>query len=153
MSALLDDLLELHGADRAHGEAAVVSRTTEASAPAASRRILVADDNKDAADTLALLLELYGHEVRVAHGGHAALALAQSFRPHIALLDIAMPDLDGHEVARKLRQDASCPDLVLIALTAYGQDEDKERAHEAGFHQHLTKPVDPGKLAVLIAGY
>jgi PAS domain S-box-containing protein len=123
-------------------------------APAAgSRRVLVADDNRDAADTLGLLLELYGHEVRIAHSGNAALAVAHSFRPDVALLDIAMPDLSGYEVARNLRVGAACPDIVLIALTGYGQDADKERAQEAGFNHHLTKPVDPSKLEALISGY
>ncbi len=120
--------------------------------PVGSRRVLVADDNKDAADTLGLLLELYGHEVRIAHSGNAALAAAQAFHPNVALLDIAMPDLSGYEVARNLRVDTCCPDILLIALTGYGQDGDKERAHKAGFDHHLTKPVDPGKLEALISG-
>jgi CheY-like chemotaxis protein len=90
--------------------------------------------------------------VRIAHSGNAALAVAQSFHPNVALLDIGMPDLNGYEVARNLRVETSCPDIVLIALTGYGQDGDKERAHAAGFDHHLTKPVDPSKLEALIAG-
>lgn len=122
-------------------------------APAAARRrVLVAEDNRDAADTLGLLLELYGHEVRIAHSGNAALSVARSFHPDAALLDIGIPDLDGYEVARKLRVETFCPDIVLIALTGYGQDGDKERAQAAGFDHHLTKPVDPNKLEALIAG-
>jgi CheY-like chemotaxis protein len=118
---------------------------------AVRRRVLVADDNRDAADTLGMLLELYGHEVRVAHSGNAALEMAQTFRPDVALLDIGMPDLDGYAVARNLRVENSCPDIVLIALTGYGQDGDKARARAAGFDHHLTKPVDPSKLEALIA--
>jgi PAS domain S-box-containing protein len=133
-------------------EDSIPATGTDASAPAGSRRVLVADDNKDAADTLGLLLELYGHEVRIAHSGNAALAVAHAFHPNVALLDIAMPDLSGYDVARNLRVDACCPDILLIALTGYGQDGDKERAHEAGFDHHLTKPVDPSKLEALISG-
>ena len=126
---------------------------SDATTIAGSRRVLVADDNRDAADTLGLLLELYGHEVRIAHSGNAALEVAHSFRPNVALLDIAMPDLSGYDVARNLRLDTTSPRIVLIALTGYGQDGDKERAHEAGFDHHLTKPVDPSKLEALISGY
>jgi signal transduction histidine kinase/CheY-like chemotaxis protein len=136
----------------ATGADVVAAPGAEDKAPAGSRRVLVADDNRDAADTLGLLLELYGHEVRIAHSGNAALAVAQSFHPNVALLDIGMPDLNGYEVARNLRVETSCPDIVLIALTGYGQDGDKERAHAAGFDHHLTKPVDPSKLEALIAG-
>ncbi|HEV2701551.1 MAG TPA: ATP-binding protein [Steroidobacteraceae bacterium] len=171
--ALVKGLVTLHrGTVRAHSagkgrgsefivEVPVATTRTEPVAPpvadttppVGSRRVLVADDNRDAADTLGLLLELYGHEVRIAHSGNAALEVAHSFRPNVALLDIAMPDLSGYDVARNLRLDASCPHIVLIALTGYGQDGDKERAHEAGFDHHLTKPVDPSKLEALISGY
>lgn len=132
---------------------AVAPTVIDAAPLMGSRRVLVADDNRDAADTLGLLLELYGHEVRIAHSGNAALEVAHSFRPNVALLDIAMPDLNGYDVARNIRLDGSCPHMVLIALTGYGQDGDKERAHEAGFDHHLTKPVDPSKLEALISGY
>jgi signal transduction histidine kinase/ActR/RegA family two-component response regulator len=121
------------------------------SVAAARRRILVADDNHDAADSLALLLELAGHEVRVAHLGHAAVALAQAFRPHTALLDIGMPDLSGYEVAQQLRREPWATDIQLIALTGWGQDEDRRQALEAGFDHHLVKPVDPDQLAALLA--
>jgi PAS domain S-box-containing protein len=170
--ALVKGLVTLHGGTvRAHSdgagrgsefivelpvaaprEDAIPAPGADAAPAAGSRRVLVADDNKDAADTLGLLLELYGHEVRIAHSGNAALAVAHAFRPNVALLDIAMPDLSGYEVARNLRVDACCPDILLIALTGYGQDGDKERAHEAGFDHHLTKPVDPSKLEALISG-
>jgi CheY-like chemotaxis protein len=112
---------------------------------------LIADDNRDAADSLSLLLELSGHEVRVAHLGQTALSLAQTFRPDVALLDIGMPDLSGYEVARALRKEPWAMDLQLIALTGWGQEDDRRRALEAGFDQHLTKPVNPDLLHGLIA--
>jgi PAS domain S-box-containing protein len=116
------------------------------------RRVLIADDNRDAAVSLSMLLELSGHEVRVAHLGQTALSLAQTFRPDAAVLDIGMPDLSGYEIAQALRQEAWARDLQLIALTGWGQDDDRRRALEAGFDHHLTKPVDPEQLESLIAG-
>lgn len=120
--------------------------------PAATvrRRILIADDNRDAAESLALLLEIAGHEVRVAHLGRAAVSLARAFRPDTALLDIGMPDLSGYEVAQELRREPWGAGVPLIAVTGWGQDEDRRRALEAGFDHHLTKPVDPDRLAGLI---
>ena len=115
------------------------------------RRVLVVDDNKDAADSLALLLELAGHEVRVAHSGRAALSLAQLFRPDTSLLDIGMPDLSGYEVARELRREPWGRQMRLIALTGWGQEADRQRAQEAGFDEHLTKPIDPEALTISIA--
>jgi CheY-like chemotaxis protein len=115
------------------------------------RRVLIADDNRDAADSLSLLLELSGHEVRVAHLGRTALSLAQTFRPDVAFLDIGMPDLTGYEVARALRQEPWAMNLRLIALTGWGQEDDRRRALEAGFDHHLTKPVSPDLLQGLIA--
>jgi CheY-like chemotaxis protein len=112
---------------------------------------LIADDNRDAADSLSLLLELSGHEVRVAHLGQTALSLAQTFRPDVAFLDIGMPDMSGYEVARALRQEPWATSLQLIALTGWGQEDDRRRALEAGFDLHLTKPVDPDLLQRLIA--
>ena len=126
----------------------------DAGAPAATtvrRRVLVADDNRDAADALAMLLELAGHEVRVAHGGRAALSLAQTFRPDVAILDIGMPELNGYEVARELRRAPWGARMCLVALTGWGQDEDRQRAQEAGFNRHLTKPVDTDALEKLLA--
>ena len=114
-------------------------------------RILIADDNRDAAESLSMLLELAGHEVRVAHLGRAALSLAQAFRPDSAVLDIGMPDLSGYEVARDLRRESWATHIQLIALTGWGQDHDRRRALEAGFDHHLIKPVDPDRLEELIA--
>jgi signal transduction histidine kinase len=123
--------------------------------PAATvrRRILIADDNRDAAESLSMLLELAGHEVRVAHLGRAALSLAQAFRPDTALLDIGMPDLSGYEVAQDLRRQPWATQIQLIALTGWGQENDRRRALEAGFDHHLTKPIDPDQLESVIAAY
>jgi CheY-like chemotaxis protein len=115
------------------------------------RRVIVADDNKDAADALAMLLELSGHEVRVAHGGRGALSLAQTFRPDVAILDIGMPDLSGYDVAAQIRREPWGGAIVLIALTGWGRDDDRQRAAIAGFDQHMTKPVDPEKLEAFLA--
>ena len=115
------------------------------------RRILIADDNRDAAESLSMLLEVDGHEVRVAHIGVDALAMALEFRPDTAVLDIGMPDLSGYEVAALLRGEPWAANLQLIALTGWGQDHHRRRAFEAGFDHHLVKPVDPRQLAGLIA--
>jgi CheY-like chemotaxis protein len=112
----------------------------------------VADDNQDAADTLAMILELAGHEVRVAHDGRAAFALAAEFRPEFALLDLGMPELSGYELARALRREPWGRDMQLIALTGWGQDGDRRRAEAAGFDRHITKPVDPGVIEGLLRG-
>jgi PAS domain S-box-containing protein len=114
-------------------------------------RILVVDDNRDAADSLGMLLELSGHNVRVAHGGQAGIALARTFQPHVALVDLGMPEVDGHAVARALRAEPWPDGLRLYALTGRGQEEDRRRALAAGFDEHLTKPVDPERLDTLLA--
>jgi PAS domain S-box-containing protein len=106
------------------------------------RRILIVDDNAEAADTLAELLSLYGHEVQAVHNGPAALETFATWRPHIMLLDIGMPGMDGYEVARRVRQQAGAEEVKLIALTGWGQEKDRKRAREAGFDHHLLKPLD-----------
>jgi PAS domain S-box-containing protein len=112
-------------------------------------KVLVADDNRDAADSLARVLGFYGHDVRVAYDGHAALAECASFAPHVAVLDVGMPGADGYEVARRLRDErAARPKL--IALTGWGQESDRSRALAAGFDHHLTKPADPQSVHELI---
>ena len=114
------------------------------------KRILIADDNRDSATTLCLLLKLSGHEVYVAHSGAAALETAQQARPEVAIVDIGMPDLSGYEVAERLRHEAWGQAIRLIALTGWGQDADRRRALAAGFDHHVTKPVDPRQLEALI---
>jgi len=129
------------------------SETGRAESPAAiphKLRVLIADDNQDAAESLAMLLALEGCEVRTAYDGQAAVSVAQLFRPQVALLDIAMPKLDGCATARVLRQQRGGAELCLIALTGRGQDQDKRQTDAAGFAAHLTKPVDPARLRRLL---
>jgi signal transduction histidine kinase/ActR/RegA family two-component response regulator len=114
------------------------------------RRVLIVDDNRDAASSLAMLLEIAGCVVSVAFDGPQALDSFESFRPEIVLLDIGMPGMDGYEVAQCLRQKTRGKDVLLVALTGWGQSEDKRRAAEAGFDDHFTKPVDPKLLATLL---
>jgi PAS domain S-box-containing protein len=117
------------------------------------RRVLVVDDNGDAAESLALLLQTIGHETRVAHDGPGALKEAETFGPDVVLLDIGLPGMDGYEVARRLRRLEPARSALLVAVTGYGQDEDRRRSKEAGFDHHFVKPVDPATLAdVLHAG-
>jgi PAS domain S-box-containing protein len=116
----------------------------------AGRRVLVADDNRDAAASLAMLLEIAGHEVQIAHDGAQAFELAASFRPDLALLDIGMPKLNGYELAERIRQQPWGAAMRLIAVTGWGQDEDKRRGAAAGFDDHLTKPIDPAILPTLL---
>lgn len=114
-------------------------------------RILVADDNYDAAQSLALMLGMDGHEVRTASNGVEALELAEEFHPQVVLLDIGMPKLDGYETARQLRQRPWGKSVLLFALTGWGQEDDKERARQAGFDRHLVKPLEPEMLSQLLA--
>ena len=114
------------------------------------RSILIVEDNPDARDALRVLLELEGHAVEAAGEGQEALELARAKDPDIALVDIGLPGIDGYEIARRVRaRDARRP--ILIALTGYGQPEDRRRATEAGFDDMLVKPVDPGALADMLA--
>ena len=114
------------------------------------RRVLVADDNRDAGETLAMLLRLDGHEVHVATDGIEAVDLYKRERPDVAILDIGMPGLSGHEVARRIRELGGDPPVTLIAVTGWGQKADKDRAAESGFDHHFTKPVEPSVLSALL---
>lgn len=109
-------------------------------------KILIADDNRDSADSMAMLLEAGGHAVHVAYDGEEALTIANEVRPEAILLDIGMPKMNGFECARSIRAESWAAGTFLIALTGWGQEEDKKRALEAGFDRHLTKPVDPATL-------
>ncbi len=113
-------------------------------------RILVVDDNRDAGNSLGMLLKLLGAEVQVVHNGHTAVTMVQEYRPRVILLDIGMPDLDGFEVAKLIRETPQGQDAVLIALTGWGQDEDRRRSQAAGFDHHLIKPVDLAALQDLL---
>jgi len=115
------------------------------------RRVLLADDNVDGAESLRLNLEIQGHDVRVAFDGAAALDLADDFRPEIMVLDLGMPKLDGLEVCRRVRARQWGDDVTIIALTGWGQEQDRRRTLEAGFDHHLVKPVEPQALARLIS--
>jgi CheY-like chemotaxis protein/two-component sensor histidine kinase len=116
-----------------------------------SRRVLVVDDNRDAADSLALLLKMLGHEVRTAYEGPAALEAARAWRPEVLLLDLGLPGLDGYEVARRLRAELPPEELLIVALTGYGHEEDRRRSREAGCDLHLVKPAGPNVLHDLLA--
>ena len=118
--------------------------------PFVSRRVLIADDNRDAADSLAMLMEAEGHEVTVVHDGREAIAAFSAVQPEVALLDIGMPELNGYEVARQVRRGTLGRAVTLIAVTGWGQDNDKARALAAGFNHHFTKPVRPELLSELI---
>jgi signal transduction histidine kinase len=119
--------------------------------PARPRRVLVADDNEDAADSIAALLALEGYDVRVTYDGQAALAAVRSFQPDMAILDIGMPMMDGHAVARAIRDDAEIVQPLLVAVTGWGQDQDVRRSTAAGFDRHLTKPLAIETLLQLMA--
>jgi CheY-like chemotaxis protein len=116
-------------------------------APAASsRRVLIVDDNKDAADSMALLVETVGHKVRTAYDGHGALDAAFAFAPHVLLLDLGVPGLNGFEIARSIRRQPWGKTVALIAVTGWGQEQDRRRTAEAGFDAHLIKPVSKADL-------
>jgi PAS domain S-box-containing protein len=127
------------------------ARAPEVGNIAGKWRILAVDDNRDAADSLALMLRTMGHETRTAYDGPEALRAAAEFRPEVVLLDIGLPKMNGYEVARELRRREGGEGLALIALTGWGQEEDRKRALEAGFDHHLTKPVDVPALERLLA--
>ena len=122
-----------------HGQAAPVRRN-----------ILIADDNQDALESLALMLRMEGHEVHCASDGEEALALAGLRKPEIVVLDVGMPKLDGCEVARRIRAESWGRAAVLVALTGWGQEIDRRRSREAGFDMHLVKPVDPATLCDML---
>ncbi|HZR69052.1 MAG TPA: ATP-binding protein [Burkholderiales bacterium] len=118
-----------------------------------ARRILVVDDNQDAAETLAQLLRLSGDEVRTTDNGEDALAIGPEFRPHVAILDLGMPDIDGYELAQRVRRQRWGSGVLLVALSGWGQEEDKARSRDAGFDHHLTKPVSPVDLEQVLEHY
>jgi DNA-binding response OmpR family regulator len=113
------------------------------------RRVLVVDDNEDAADSLAMLISVRGDCVRTAYDGEQAVELEESFRPGIVLLDIGLPKMSGYDVARHIRAERG-DGVLIIAITGWGQAEDRERAREAGFDHHFTKPVDFDRLIALL---
>ena len=175
--ALVKGLIELHGgtveaysAGLGHGSrftihlpssavshgkltTAVVGGTTAGLQPGHRPRILLADDNRDAVESLALVLQMAGYEVYPTHSGLQALDVGARARPDVFILDIGMPEISGYELASRIRRQPWGRDALLIALTGWGQREDKERSREAGFDQHLTKPVDPDQLERLLQDF
>jgi signal transduction histidine kinase/ActR/RegA family two-component response regulator len=123
----------------------------EPTLPAARHRILVVDDNVDAATSLAMMLKMMGNDLRTAHDGIQALELAEGYRPDLILLDIGMPKLNGYDVCRRIREQPWGKSATIIALTGWGQEEDKRRSRQAGFDGHLVKPVEPAALEKLLA--
>lgn len=167
--ALVKRLVELHGgtitvtsAGLGHGSTFSVRLParvdaadvpTAASAllgPAIRRRVLVADDNVDAADTIALLLSTMGCDVHTVYGGEDAVRAADSFRPEIALIDLGMPDLDGWEVCRRIRAQSWGAGIRIVALTGWGRDDDRLHTEIAGFDEHVVKPADPDAVIRLV---
>jgi len=127
-------------------------RAAEETTPSSRRRILVVDDNRDSAISLGMMLQLMGNEVRTAHDGLEAVQAAEVFRPDVVLLDIGLPKLNGYEAARRIRGQSWGRAMVLIAVTGWGQEEDKRRSKEAGFNFHMVKPVEPAALEKLLGG-
>jgi CheY-like chemotaxis protein len=113
--------------------------------------VLVVDDNADAAESMALLLAVHGHDVRQARSGPEAIATARTFAPDVMLLDLGLPEMDGYAVAEAVRREPALAGCRLVAVTGYGRDEDRRRAREAGFDEHLLKPVDPAVLQTVVA--
>ena len=172
--ALVRNVVELHGGsvlaaecgpgprNRARRQSAPTGGTSSAEMPprrtrrrseanASARRILLVDDNRDATDSMAMLLRLGGHDVRTAYDGQTALALARIEAPDVVICDVSMPGMDGYELAHHLREDLGLRDSLLVALSGYAQDEDRHRSQEAGFNAHLAKPVRLDNLKQLLA--
>jgi CheY-like chemotaxis protein len=120
--------------------------------PKSALRILIVDDNRDGADSLAMLLRSMGNETRTAYDGQEGVDVAGEFRPAVMLLDIGLPKLNGYEACRRIRSQSWGKSVVLIAVTGWGQEEDRRLSREAGFDRHLVKPVNPQELMKLLAG-
>jgi CheY-like chemotaxis protein len=144
LTLLVDHLSELAGVPKAPQRTAVHEwqRSSKPASEVQPRRILVVDDNRDAADSTGTLLVLWGHEVRVAYDGPSAITLARDYRPDVCLLDLGMPQLDGYQVAAELRRDPALAGLRLVAMTGYDGEADQQRSRAAGFDAHLVKPVE-----------
>jgi CheY-like chemotaxis protein len=153
---LHDGTLEVHSAGVGQGSEFVVrlpilvetpqppppEPTVNEPTPIAALRILIVDDSRDSAESLAMLFKIAGNETHSVYDGLAAVNAAESLKPDVVLLDIGMPKLNGFEVARRIREQPWGKDMVLVALTGWGQDEDRQKSREAGFDGHLLKPVD-----------
>jgi CheY-like chemotaxis protein len=115
-------------------------------------KILVVDDNHDSALSMSMMLSIMGHDTRTAHDGEAAVATAETFLPDVVLLDIGLPKLNGYEVAQRIRENSWGASMYLIAVTGWGQEEDRQRSSEVGLNLHMVKPVEPAALEKLLAG-
>ena len=135
----------------ARQSAATTAATLAAGTGVAARKILVVDDDVDVAESLSLWLHDWGHDVRIAHTGEQALAEARAFRPELLLIDVGLPGMNGHEAARKLRALPEIDDAMLVAVTGYGQEDDRRMSREAGFDRHCVKPLTPQDLTSLLA--
>jgi CheY-like chemotaxis protein len=131
-------------------ESSTIESATKSALPVSKFRILIVDDYADAAESMAMLLQMEGHDVETADCGLTAIERAKVFHPQVVLLDIGLPDIDGYEVAKRLRLLPETQDAMLIALTGYGRAEDRERSQSAGFNHHLLKPVGLGTLSALL---
>ena len=140
---MLLDLLEANRIEQQTSGAELVARLP------GTRRILVVDDDLDYVESLALALASMGYEVRTAHDGPSALAIAEEFRPHALALDVSLPDMDGFDVARELRKQPWSEKVVLVALTGWSEDEIRDRARDAGFDHFAVKPVEVTRLSRL----
>ncbi|MDE2050467.1 MAG: response regulator [Gammaproteobacteria bacterium] len=127
-----------------------LARQETAGESAPKRRLLVVDDNRDAAESMSMLLQMWGHEVAFAYDGPSAIETAQQWGPEAVFLDIGLPGMDGYEVAERLRELPQAKGAVLIAITGYGQEDDRLRSRRAGIDHHLVKPVAPDALRSLI---
>ena len=137
-------------ADNPMADVNTLSATAVKSTPK-SFRILVVDDNHDSALSLAMMLSIMGHETRTAHDGETAVSTAESFLPDVVLLDIGLPLLNGYEVAQRIREQSWGASMFLIAVTGWGQEEDRQRSSEVGLNVHMVKPVEPSVLEKLLA--
>jgi CheY-like chemotaxis protein/two-component sensor histidine kinase len=137
----------------AAGGPEAVGANDELPIPRSSLRIFIIDDNRDAADSLAMLLRLMGNDTRTAYDGQEGVDVASEFRPDVMLLDIGLPRLNGYEACRRIREQSWGKEVILIALTGWGQEEDRRRSLEAGFNIHMVKPVDPQELLQLLASF
>ncbi len=154
LTLLVDHLSELAGVPKPRQRSAVHEWQRETKPPeeVQSRRILVIDDNRDAADSTGTLLVLWGHEVRVAYDGPSAVTIACDYRPNVCLLDLGMPKMDGYQVAAALRGEPALAGMRLVAMTGYDGEADQQRSREAGFDAHLVKPVEIAALQEVLGG-
>lgn len=136
----------------AHKAMADAQRPAMTTQPPVHRfKILVVDDNHDSALSMSMMLSIMGHETRTAHDGETAVATAEAFLPDVVLLDIGLPKLNGYEVAQRIREKAWGESMYLIAVTGWGQEEDRQRSSEVGLNLHMVKPVEPAALEKLLA--